>query len=485
MINSKTIYKVLGQLLLIEASLMFLCLCIAFYYAEDDTLAFIVSTALTISFAFVLKYIGQDSNNTLTRRDSYLLVSLTWVAFSVFGMLPFMIGGYIGNLTDAFFETMAGFSTTGASIINNVERLPHGILFWRSLTQWIGGLGIVFFTIALLPSMVGGSVKVFAAEATGPIRAKLHPKLSTNAKWLWSIYIFLTLACIGCYFLCGMNWFDSINYAMTTTATGGFAIHNDGLHHFGIPAIEYTCTLFCFLCGINFTLLYFSISKLRLKNLLRNSEFKFYISMTLVCTLAVMLMLFFQKGYTLEHAFRSSIFQVVSFITSTGLFNEDVAEWPSAAVIILGLCMIVGASSGSTSSGMKCVRVVMLLKIVRNEFRQILHPNAVLPVRINGLNIPQQQRVTLLAFFTTFVLLCLIMFTLLMVFGVDYVNSAKITLSCISNVGPSLDTGVGPNTTWAALPTTVKWLCSAMMLMGRLEIFSVLVIFSRAFWKEN
>ena len=485
MINLKTIYKILGQLLLIEASLMFLCLGIAIYYAEDDTLAFIVSTALTISCAFLLKYVGQDSNNTLSRRDSYLLVSLTWVAFSIFGMLPFMIGGYINNLTDAFFETMAGFSTTGASIIDNVERLPHGILFWRSLSQWIGGLGIVFFTIALLPSMVGGSVKVFAAEATGPIRAKLHPKLSTNAKWLWSIYIFLTLACIGCYFLCGMNWFDSINYAMTTTATGGFAIHNDGLHHFGIPAIEYTCTLFCFLCGINFTLLYFSISKLRLKNLLRNSEFKFYISMTLVCTLAVMLMLFFQKGYTLEHAFRSSVFQVVSFITSTGLFNEDVAEWPSASVIILGLCMIVGASSGSTSSGMKGVRVVMLLKIVRNEFRQILHPNAVLPVRINGLNIPQQQRVTLLAFFTTFVLLCLIMFTLLIMFDIDYVNSAKITLSCISNVGPSLDTGVGPNITWASLPTAVKWLCSAMMLMGRLEIFSVLIIFTRAFWKEN
>ena len=196
MVNLKTIYKILGQLLLIEASLMFLCLCIAFYYGEDDTLSFIISTALTISVAFLLKYVGQDSNNTLSRRDSYLLVSLTWVAFSIFGMLPFMIGGYISNLTDAFFETMAGFSTTGASIINDVERLPHGILFWRSLSQWIGGLGIVFFTIALLPSMVGGSVKVFAAEATGPIRAKLHPKLSTNAKWLWSIYIFLTLACV-------------------------------------------------------------------------------------------------------------------------------------------------------------------------------------------------------------------------------------------------------------------------------------------------
>ena len=485
MVNLKTIYKILGQLLLIEASLMFLCLCIAFYYGEDDTLSFIISTALTISVAFLLKYVGQDSNNTLSRRDSYLLVSLTWVAFSIFGMLPFMIGGYIGNLTDAFFETMAGFSTTGASIINDVERLPHGILFWRSLSQWIGGLGIVFFTIALLPSMVGGSVKVFAAEATGPIRAKLHPKLSTNAKWLWSIYIFLTLACVGCYFLCGMDWFDSINYAMTTTATGGFAIHNDGLHHFGIASIEYTCTLFCFLCGINFTLLYFSISKLRLKNLLRNSEFKFYISMTLICTVAVMLMLFFQKGYSMEHAFRSSIFQVVSFITSTGLFNEDVAGWPPAAIIILGLCMIVGASSGSTSSGMKGVRIVMLLKIIRNEFRQILHPNAVLPLRINGQNIPQQQRVTLLAFFTIFVLLCLISFTLLLIFGVDYVNSAKITLSCISNVGPSLDTGVGPNITWASLPVTAKWFCSAMMLMGRLEIFSVLIIFSRAFWKEN
>lgn len=485
MIHLKTIYKILGTLLYIEAFLMVMCFVMAFYFNEDDTLAFIVSILMTLCAAFLLKYFGRNSDDTLSRRDAYLLVTLTWVVFSVFGTLPFLIGGYLHSFTDAFFETMSGFTTTGASIIDDVERMPHGLLFWRSLTQWIGGLGIVFFTIALLPSMVGGSVRVFAAEATGPLRAKLHPRLSTNAKWLWSIYIFLTLACIGSFFLSGMRWYDSVNYAMTTTATGGFAVHNDGLAHFHIPAVEYVCTLFCFLSGINFTLLYIATMKLRPKMLFRNSEFKFYGLVTLGCTVFVMILLMAHGGYTVERAFRSSVFQVVSFITSTGLFNEDVGQWPRAAVIVLACCMVVGASSGSTSSGIKSIRAVMLLKIVQNEFRQILHPNAVLPLRLDGQNISQQKRVTLLAFLTTFLLICLFMFTILMAYGLGAVNSVKITISCICNVGPSLDTGVGPATTWSALPALLKWLCSLVMLIGRLEIFSVLIIFTRAFWKEN
>ena len=485
MLHFKTIFNVLGTLLFIEAFLMILCLAVAFYYGEEDTLAFIISILTTLCAAFVMKNAGRDSDNTLSRRDAYLLVTLTWVVFSFFGTLPFLIGGFLDNFTDAYFETMSGFTTTGASVIDDVTEMPRGILFWRSLSQWIGGLGIVFFTIALLPSMVGGSVRVFAAEATGPLRAKLHPRLSTNAKWLWSIYIFLTLACIGSFFLCGMTWYEALNYAMTSTATGGFAIHNDGLGHFHCASVEYVCTLFCFLSGVNFTLLYFTVSRLSPRELLRNAEFRFYGIVTLLCTVFVMALLLATGNYGVEHAFRSAIFQVVSFITSTGLFNEDVAQWPVAAVIVLVACMVIGASSGSTSSGIKSIRAVMLLKIAQNEFRQILHPNAVLPLRLNGQNIPQQKRVTLLAFLTIFMLLCGLMFTLLMAFDIGTVNSVKITLSCICNVGPSLDTGVGPNISWSSLPTLVKWACSAMMLIGRLEIFSVLIIFTRAFWKEN
>lgn len=226
MINSKLIYKILGQLLFIEAFLLFVSLLVAFYYQQDDIFAFIVATLTTIGGGLVLKWRGHGADNSMSRRDAYLVVTLSWIVFSFFGTLPFMISGYINNFTDAYFETMSGFTTTGATILDDVECFPHGLLFWRSLTQWIGGLGIVFFTIALLPSLVGGQTKVFAAEATGPIKTKLHPRLSTSAKWIWSIYLMLTIACIASYYVAGMSLFDSFNYAMTTTATGGFSTHN-------------------------------------------------------------------------------------------------------------------------------------------------------------------------------------------------------------------------------------------------------------------
>ena len=221
MVNFRLIYKILGSLLFLLSVLMLGCGGIALYYKEDDLMAFLISAIFAGCCGFVLKYIGHHSDNNLNRRDSYLLVTVTWIIFSSFGMLPFIISGYIPNVTDAFFETMSGFSTTGATILDDVEWLPHATLFWRTQTQWIGGLGIVFFTIAILPSMVGGgSVKVFAAEATGPLRTKMHPRLSTMAKWIWSIYLALTISCILAFYLAGMSWFDSINYAMTTTATG-------------------------------------------------------------------------------------------------------------------------------------------------------------------------------------------------------------------------------------------------------------------------
>ncbi|MDE7085427.1 MAG: TrkH family potassium uptake protein, partial [Prevotella sp.] len=240
MVNYQLLYKVLGSLLFLLASLLLFCAGIAFYYQEDDFMAFLVSMLFTFSCGFIMRYLGRDADNNLSRRDSYLLVTVTWVVFSLFGMLPFLISGYIGNVTDAFFETMSCFSTTGATILDNVEGLPHAMLYWRTQTQWIGGLGIVFFTIAILPSMVGnGSVKVFAAEATGPLRTKMHPRLSTMAKWIWSIYLALTVACILSFYFAGMGWGDSINYAMTTTATGGFSTHNDSAGFFHSPAIEY------------------------------------------------------------------------------------------------------------------------------------------------------------------------------------------------------------------------------------------------------
>ena len=360
MINWKTIHKIIGALLGIETMLMTLCAAVAFYYGEDDTLAFVITIVLTMFTAIVLEYKGRKSDNSMSRKDSFLVVSLTWVIFSFFGMLPFLISGYIPNITDAYFETMSGFTTTGATILDDVERLPHGLLFWRSMTQWIGGLGIVFFTIAILPSFVGGSVKIFAAEATGPMRSRLHPRLSTNAKWIWSIYILLTVACAACYYLGGAHIFDSINYAMGTTATGGFATHNDSAEFFHSPLIEYICTLFCFLSSINFTLLYLAVIKRRPGHLFKCTEFKFFLIIVLSFTLFIMGELIIRNHYELEKAFRVALFQVVSFISTTGLFNDDAAQWPHITWVLLAVCMFIGGCAGSTAGGFKCIRGVML-----------------------------------------------------------------------------------------------------------------------------
>lgn len=485
MINKKLIYKILGQLLFLEAALMLLCFGMSVYYQEDDMFAFIVAILSTTAGGFIMKWWGRGADNSMSRRDAYLVVSLVWVVYSLFGMMPFMVSGYLTNFTDAYFETMSGFTTTGATIIDNVEALPHGLLFWRTFTQWIGGLGIVFFTIALLPSLVGGSTRVFAAEATGPIKTKLHPRLSTSAKWIWVIYVVLTCACMGCYYLGGMNIFDSLNYAMTTTATGGFSTHNMSTEFFHNPLLEYTCVAFMFLSGVNFTILYAAIIKLRLKDLFKNTEFKFYIFLVALFTAFIMLELMLRNQYEVEHAFRSAIFQVVSFITTTGLFNDNAGAWPHVTWIVLALCMFFGACSGSTSGGLKCIRGVMLLRVVRNEFRQILHPNAVLPLKIDGVNVPNQKRVTLSAFLTIYLLLCLVLSFAMIAMGVDNTNAITITLSCMGNVGPTLGVEIGPTMSWSMLPDAAKWLCSLMMLIGRLEIFSVLVIFTSAFWKKN
>ena len=486
MVNFRIISKIIGSLLFIEALFMGWCLAIAFSQHEDDVLAFLLSMLLTFGFGFLFLFLGKGAVNSLSRRDAYVVVTAVWIIFSIFGMFPFLIHGSITNLTDAFFETMSGFTTTGASILDDVECLPHGILFWRSLMQWIGGLGIVFFTIAILPSLVGGSVKIFAAEATGPIKAKMHPRLTTTAKWIWTVYFILTISCGLSYWTAGMDWFEAANYAMTTTATGGFSIHNDGLAFYQSPSIDYISILFQFLSGVNFTLLYISVFKFRLLALFKNTEFKFYLIVVASTTLWIMCLLLTRLDYSVEHAFRSALFHVVSFITTTGMIGSDnLAEWPRMTWILLGGVMYLGACAGSTSGGFKCIRGAMLLQVVRNSFRQILHPSAVLPVRINDQNIPQSKLVALFAFFALTILMVLFTAAAMVIGGVDLINSAVIAFSCVGNVGPSLGTEIGPVLSWSVLPDFIKWLLCLLMLMGRLEIMTVLVLFTRAFWKEN
>ena len=480
MINFKIINKILGSLLFLEALLMGMAL----LFGEDDILPFMVAIIVTVFFGFIFKYFGRNAENRLSRRDSFFVVSVTWLLFSLFGTMPFLFGGYVNSFTDAFFETMSGFTSTGASVINDVEVLPHGILFWRSLTQWVGGLGIVFFTIAVLPSVVGGSTRVFAAEATGPVKNKLHPKLSMCAKWIWLVYLFITVGCGICYLLFGMDWFHAVNYAMTTASTGGFAIDNSNVFDH-VPGLEYTATFFCFVSGVNFTLLYYSISKMKLHNLWKSSEFKFYAIFTVVCTAIIMAELMTRNGYGVELAFRSALFQVVSFVTTTGYNNDDTTMWHHVTWLVLWLCMIVGACGGSTTGGLKCARVVMLLKIVKNEMRQRLHPNAVLPLKIDGNNVANSQRVSLLAFTTAYMLLLFIAVSVLTAQNIDAANAVTVAVSCLANSGPSLTFSSVAQITWADLPDLSKWVCSIMMLIGRLEIFSVLVILTPQFWREN
>ena len=484
MVNFRIICKIVGSLLFVEAFFMVCCLVMAFCFGEDDVIAFAMSLLLTLCGAFVALWFGHGAGNSLSRRDAYVVVALIWVVFSFFGMFPFIIHGSLPTVTDAFFETMSGFTTTGVTVIDDVERLPHGLLFWRSLMQWIGGLGIVFFTVALLPQLVGGSVRIFAAEATGPMRSKMHPRLSTSAKWIWSIYIMLTVACGLSFWAAGMDWFDATNYSMSTTATGGFSTHN-GSVFMATPLNEYLATLFQFLAGINFTLLYLSIFKGKVGSVLRSAEFQFYILAIIFSTGIIMALLVWEMGYGAEHAFRSALFQVVSFITTTGLTSTDAGLWPHFTWAILALLMFTGACSGSTTGGFKSIRVLMLLKVVRNEFRHIIHPNAVLPVKVDGISVPQDRIVSLLAYFVLYVIALLLVTVVMASDDIDITNAVTIALSLVCNVGAGLDTNIGPQMSWADLSPLLKWLSSGLMLIGRLEIATVLVLFTRSFWKEN
>lgn len=485
MLNLKMIYKVIGSLLFIETALLLSCIVISFFYHETDYVAFLIASLITFLVGFTLRLMGRKADNNMGRKDAYLVVTLSWILFSAFGALPFLFTGSLSSFTDGFFETMSGFTTTGASIIDNVEGLSHGLLFWRSMTHWIGGLGIVFFTIALLPSLVGGTVKVFSAEATGPIKSKLHPRLSTTAKWIWIVYLVLTFGCVVSFSVAGMGLFDSVNYSMGITATGGFSTHNTSMAYFHSPTLEYIGAFFCFASGVNFTLLYMSAIKRDIKTLFTNAEFIFYSLLVAGSTAFIAWQLIDKNHYAIEHAFRSSLFQVVSFITTTGLFSDDAATWPHITWVVLAFCMFFGACSGSTSGGIKCIRGVMITKVISNQFKQILHPNAVLPLKVDGANVEIRQRVTLLAFLAIYLMLIVIASFVFIAMGIESTSSITIALSSLSNVGPCLGLQIGPTMSWSTLPAFAKWICSALMLIGRLEIFTVLVILTPEFWKRT
>ena len=484
MINWKMISKIMGFLLFIEAGFLSLCTALSIFYKEPDIAAFILSTLLTIAVGIPLSYAGKDAERKLSRKDGYVVVTFAWIIFSIFGMLPYYISGYIPNLTNAFFETMSGFSTTGASILDDIESLPHGLLFWRSMTQWIGGMGIVIFTIAVLPIFGVGGIQLFAAEATGPKIDKISPRIDVTAKWIWGIYIVLTITETILLMLGGLSLFDSVCHAMSTTATGGFSTKQDSIAAFHSPYVEYVITIFMFLSGINFSLLYLLFLKGSIKRLLGDSEVRWYVKTVLIFTIIITIGLLISSPMGLEEAFRKSSFLVVSLQTTCGYVTDDYMLWAPPLWMLTTIITYCGACAGSTSGGTKCIRAVIVARIAQNEFMHILHPNAVLPVKVNGHSVSSTTKSTVLAFFVVFVLLVFLGWFVMMIIGLDFDDAYSVVISSLANVGPGIGM-CGPSFSWNALPDAAKWLSIVYMLIGRLELFTVLLLFSPTFWKKR
>ena len=484
MINWKMISKIMGFLLFIEAGFLSLCTALSIFYKEPDITAFILSTLLTIAVGIPLSYAGKDAERKLSRKDGYVVVTFAWIIFSIFGMLPYYISGYIPNLTNAFFETMSGFSTTGASILDDIESLPHGLLFWRSMTQWIGGMGIVIFTIAVLPIFGVGGIQLFAAEATGPKFDKITPRIDVTAKWIWAIYIVLTITETLLLMLGGLSLFDSVCHAMSTTATGGFSTKQDSIAAFHSPYVEYVITIFMFLSGINFSLLYLLFLKGSIKRLLGDSEVRWYVKTVLIFTTIITIGLLISSPMGLEEAFRKSSFLVVSLQTTCGYVTDDYMLWAPPLWMLTTIITYCGACAGSTSGGTKCIRAVIVARIAKNEFMHILHPNAVLPVKVNGTSVSSTTKSTVLAFFVVFIMLVFLGWFVMMCIGLDFDDAYSVVISSLANVGPGIGM-CGPSFSWNALPDAAKWLSIVYMLIGRLELFTVLLLLSPTFWKKR
>jgi len=487
LIHIKIIHRILGVLLLIESGILLLCALLPIFYGEDDLFGFIMASLISVCCGMTFMMIGKSARKregAMTRRDGYIVVAISWVLFSIFGSLPFYISGYIPSFTDAFFETMSGFTTTGATIIQDVEVIPHGLLFWRSLTQWIGGLGIVFFTVAVLPIFGVGEVQLFAAEAIGPTRNKLHPRISISGRWIITVYMLITVLCAVALRLCGMGIFDSVNHALTTAATGGFSTKNASIAYFNSHAIEYVITFFMFLSGINYGLIFFLVFRGQIRKLIEDTQFKWYVMLLLLFTAIVGIGLFVSTPYNGAASFRNALFHVTAIITTTGFTSTDYTLWPPFIWMILGLCFYFGACAGSTTGGMKTIRIAILFKSMRNEFNRILHPNAVLPVRINGKVIPPSTRQSVLTFSIFFFALVFVGWFFYLAIGIDIAEAYGISLSCLSNIGLTIGNN-GCNIPWSDMPSIGKWFSTFLMLVGRLEVFSVLLIITPSFWKHN
>ena len=481
-VSYRFIAHLTGLLLAFESMLLLACCCVSMIYGERDLMSFVISFAVCLSVSAILLIYGRRKKCAMSRNEGYIVVALSWVFFSVFGMVPYLWGGFIPNITDSFFETMSGFTTTGATILDNIESMPHGILFWRSLTQWIGGLGIVCFTIVLLPGFGASSQMLYLSEATGVTHNKLYPKTRVMARYIFMVYILLTAVESALLMAGGMGLFDALCHSMTTTATGGFSTKQESIAYWHSPYMEYVVSIFMLLSAINFSL-YIVAFKSKWKKLREFVELKWFACSVGLLTLIISAVLFLNNGYSAEEAFRKSLFQVATCHTSCGFATDDYNLWPPFTWMLLIFAMLSGGCTGSTSGGVKNLRLIIIANCIRNQFRQILHPRAVLPVRVGGL-FDNKLLTMVLVFFAAYLSVAFIGWTLLMAFGVGFTEAMSTVISAMGNVGPGLGS-FGPAFSWAALPDAAKWILSSLMLIGRLEIFGFLLIFYRSTWKGS
>jgi trk system potassium uptake protein TrkH len=495
-LNYKIIFHFLGLLLLFNGGFMMLASLVSYIYKDGVTFQIFLAGILTLVAGAITMLATRRHKKEINKREGYIVVAFGWVIMSLSGTLPYMLTESIPSFTNAFFETMSGYTTTGASILSDIEIIPKGVLFWRSTTHWIGGMGIIVLAIAILPLLGIGGMQLFAAEAPGPSGDKLHPRITDTAKRLWLIYFGYTAAETLLLKLAGMSFFDAINHSMATLSTGGFSTKNASLAYWNNqPIIQYIVILFMFLAGSNFVLSYFAF-KGKVQKILNDEEFKLYFKFITVFTIIAALIIYFKADISKssilhpmvwgegESAFRHALFQVLTVVTTTGFISADYTLWtPFLTVFFFGL-MFLGGCAGSTAGGVKVVRHLILIKNGFLEFKRTLHPNAIVPVRYNNKAINRFIVFNVLAFFMLYMLSFIIGALVFSMFDIDFMSSIGLAASSLGNIGPALG-NFGPVNNYAALPPLAQWWSSFLMLIGRLELFTVLILFTPFFWRNR
>lgn len=487
----RSILNVLSAIVTLLGLSMLLAAAWSFYYQDYDLEGILISTLVCVTLGLPVWFLTRGRVR-LNIKDGFVLVTFVWLAVAVFGSLPFMITGVIPNLTDAFFESMSGVTTTGATIIGNratlphltngIESLPHGILFWRSFIQWIGGMGIIVFSIAILPLLGVGGVQLFRAEVPGLVSDKIKPRVRETAKVLWLVYFGISLVEMLLLYFGGLSFFDSICHTFTTMATGGFSTKNASIGAYSSAYIEYIIIIFMFLAGVNFSLHWRAISG-NMRGYFKNGEFKFYGGVVILFSILIWGSIMHNGDGFNHKSFRDSLFQTVSILTGTGFGTADYELWVPFAQLLLLIMMFFGGSAGSTTGGIKIARVMVIIKYSISETKRLLHPRAVIPMRIGKQLINDDVIRNTLGFVLFYSSIFVTVSIMLTAMGLDLVSAFGATAASIGNVGPGLGS-VGPTENYAHLPTLAKWLLSFCMLLGRLEIFTVIVLLSRSFWKR-